>query len=130
VDGHGSGTCYTVCTMLRRVLAVAPLVSLVLVLACASPTLPLPPPELPHVGMGADADHVLLTATCGGAEGGATIIILNVSGSAPANDPGGLAVATSCGSWQAAVWAHKGDELTIYQDVGGQSSQTTTMQVP
>src|ERR1700722_9883127 len=44
------GTCYQVCTMLRRLLAVGPF--LVLAFACASPTLPLPPPEEPTIGAG------------------------------------------------------------------------------
>ena len=113
--------------MLRRALAVAPLL-LVLVLACASPTLPLPPPEIPTVGMGTDANHVKLTATCGGAEGGALIVVVN--NVAPAGQQVGGGYATACGSWEAEIWAHKGDALEITQEVGGQSSQQTTMQVP
>jgi hypothetical protein len=113
--------------MLRRVLAVAPLAALVLVLACASPTLPLPPPEIPTVGMGADANHVLLTATCGGVEGGAEVVVVN--NTAPPLEKLRGAYATTCGSWQAEIWAHSGDVLEITQVVGGESSQVTTMQV-
>ena len=113
--------------MLRRVLAVAPLASLALVLACASPTLPLPPPELPTVGMGSDANHVKLTASCGGAEGGAMIIIVNSA--APTQDQIIGTFASACGAWTQEVWAHKGDYLTITQDVGSETSQPATMQV-
>jgi hypothetical protein len=113
--------------MLRRVLAVAPLTALVLALGCASPTLPLPPPEIPTVGTGSDADHVLLTAGCGGAEGGAQIIVENYN--APGLEQIRGANATGCGSWQAEIWAHKGDSLTITQSVGAETSQSATMQV-
>lgn len=127
LSGLGPGTCYTVCNMVRRVLAVAPLGALALVLACASPTLPLPPPELPSVGMGSDANHVLLSAPCGGAEGDALIIVQN--NAAPADQTIGGGTATDCGSWQAEVYAHKGDYLTITQEVGSQVSQPATLQV-
>jgi hypothetical protein len=116
--------------MLRRVFAVALKAGLVLALvSCASPTLPLPPPEIPTVGMGSDANHVTLTASCGSVEGYAEVLIEN-----DAVPSGVLPIAgtyaTPCGSWSADVYAHKGDSLKITQVVGGESSQETTMQVP
>ena len=68
------GTCYIVCTMPRRLRVVGPFAALFASswrVACASPTLPLPPPEAPTQTAGPDADHVKLSAACGGAEGGA-----------------------------------------------------------
>jgi hypothetical protein len=113
--------------MVRRALAAALLGIALAAGGCASPTLPLPPPEVPSVSKGSDADHVTLTSSCGGAEDGALIVVINYS--APPEDQVGGAFATSCGSWQASVWAHKGDTLTITQQYGGQDSQSTTVQV-
>ena len=114
--------------MVRRVLAASLLLGWLLVVpGCASPTLPLPPPEIPSVGMGSDANHVLLTATCGGAESEAQIIVYNQSAPTLEQQRGGYA--TACGSWQVEIWAHKGDTLSISQVAGGEISQTATMQV-
>jgi hypothetical protein len=99
------------------VVATAAVVALV---ACASPTLPLPPPEAPVQSVGVDADHVQLTAGCGGAEDGATIVIINQN--APLDKAVGGALATGCGSWDSSVYAHSGDVLSITQDSGGVSS--------
>jgi len=101
--------------MPRRLLAAATFV--VLVLACASPTLPLPPPEAPSQEV-VDATHVTLTAGCGGAEAYATISVQY-----PAPDPNGATgvstSATGCGSWQLRqVYAHAGDVLVITQQYG------------
>lgn len=116
--------------MVRRVLAVAPAGLLLWALACASPTLPLPPPEAPTIGMGSDADHVRLMAPCGGAEGDAIIQIINENPNVPPDHYGSVVPATACGSWVAEVWAHKGDPLEISQELGTQTSQTTYIQVP
>jgi hypothetical protein len=116
--------------MLRRLLAVGPLVAIALAgRGCASPTLPLPPPAVPGVLPGADADHVRLVAVCGGAEGDAIVVIVNQN-PAVAND---LAVsgarADACGAWDATVWAHKGDFLHVTQEFGTTASPPTIVQV-
>lgn len=92
--------------------------------ACASPTLPLPPPEAPTQSEGVDADHVTLTASCGGAEGGALILIINED-EAPDRAVNG-SEANACGAWDASVLAHSGDTLTITQQAGTLSSGATT----
>jgi hypothetical protein len=119
------GTCYTVCTMVRRVLAVVPLLGLAF--ACASPTLPLPPPEVPTIEMGSDDNHVLLVEPCGGSEPDALINIINFNATG-ANEVTGL-FADGCGSWKAEVWAHVGDVLQIDQQVGEQIGQSIDVQV-
>jgi hypothetical protein len=116
--------------MLRRLLAVGPLVVFALAgRGCASPTLPLPPPAVPGVLPGADADHVRLVAPCSGAEGGAIIVVVNQN-PAVAND---LAVsgarANPCGAWDATVYAHKGDVLDVTQEFGTTASPPTTVQL-
>jgi len=101
--------------MPRRLLAAATFVALVL--ACASPTLPLPPPATPTVEV-VDSEHVTLSGPCYGAEPFATIYVQNDKEAEP--DAGvsvfGV-VATSCGSWSETVFARSGDQLTITQQL-------------
>jgi|SRR5580700_11201658 hypothetical protein len=105
--------------MIRRWLAAATFVALVL--ACASPTLPLPPPEAPAVET-VDATHVNLVAGCGGALPTATINVAN-QGPNGQGDPdptypgqvGSQAMVSQCGSWQLKVYARAGDNLMITQ---------------
>ena len=122
------GTCYIVCTMLRRLLAVGFLG--LLAVACASPTLPLPPPEEPTIGPGVDADHVKLAVPCGGADPGALIVIENTNTSVPGDEAVSGAVVSACGSWDATAYAHAGDYLEITQEIGTQVSQPLDLQVP
>jgi hypothetical protein len=117
--------------MLRRVLAVAPfLVLLVLAVACASPTLPLPPPMAPTIAAGADAHHFVLTAACGGADAGATIIIENTDTSLPDDERISGSLASGCGAWDATVYANLGDVLNITQDNGSVVSSPEVVQIP
>jgi hypothetical protein len=120
--------------MLRRlsdvVRSVAPLTAGVAILcgvACASPTLPLPPPEAPTQTPGVDAEHVELTAGCGGAQGGADIIIINqtVEATMPDQEVGVVSLASACGAWKASVFARSGDVLQISQEAGTLASDAT-----
>jgi hypothetical protein len=113
--------------MLRRLLAVGPLVALAM--ACASPTLPLPPPEEPDISPGVDADHITLTVGCGGAETGALIVIVNTNPAVPGDEAVGGAVVSNCGGWDATVFAHAGDFLDITQEIGTERSQPLVLQV-
>ena len=87
-------------------------------LACASPTLPLPPPGYPAVGVGADADHVVLASTCGAVEAWAMVVIVNQNTSIASSERGSVAFADGCGAWSAIVYAHAGDWLEIWQESG------------
>lgn len=102
-------------------------VCLAWVLACASPTLPLPPPELPTVEAGADLDHVHLTADCGGVEANAVIVIINENPAIAGDLAVSGALASSCGKWDATVYAHKGDALNITQESGTDRSLPTEL---
>jgi hypothetical protein len=95
-------------------------------IACESPTLPLPPPEAPTQTPGVDADHIKLTAGCGGAQAGANIFIINqtIETSAPEMAVGG-SLANGCGAWDAIVFAHTGDLLAILQEAGTVGSDPT-----
>lgn len=112
--------------MLRRVFAVGRFAPIALAFGCASPTLPLPPPEAPTQEV-ADTDHIKLVAACGAAESDATIVVENQH--APADQAIGGAIASDCGSWDATVYAHSGDALTIIQIIGSTSSLPTVVQV-
>jgi len=93
--------------------------------ACASPTLPLPPPEAP-TQVTVDAEHIKLTAGCGGAEGGAYIIIVNQTAQlVTPSEAGVVSLASDCGSWDATLFAHTGDTLAISQESGTQVSDST-----
>jgi hypothetical protein len=117
--------------MLRRVLAVAPLVALGLAcLACDSPTLPLPPPMVPTITAGASAHEFVLTATCGGAEAGAVIIIENTDTNIANDQRISGALASSCGAWNATVYANYGDVLNVTQDDGTVVSSPEVVQIP
>jgi hypothetical protein len=100
------------------------LLAALLAVSCASPTLPLPPPEAPTQTEGVDAAHVHLAAGCGGAQDGALIVIVNKN-VAPDMAVGG-AIATACGSWDSSVLAQSGDELLITQTSDDMASPPTT----
>jgi hypothetical protein len=97
--------------------------------ACASPTLPLPPPLAPTQTETADADHVKLAAPCGGAEPSALIVILNTNPSLAGDMAVSGSLANNCGAWDAIVYAHRGDVLSITQEMGTESSSHTHYQV-
>jgi hypothetical protein len=95
---------------------------------CESPTLPLPPPALPAVAPGPDANHVKLVSTCGGAEPNAVIVIVNSSPAVPPDEAVGGSISNGCGAWDAVVYAHVGDYLEITQEYG--TTRSTPIDVP
>jgi len=113
--------------MVRRVFAV---VSLVVagVAACASPTLPLPPPAVPNIGAGPMAGQVHLSSPCDGAEPGATVLVIN--NNEPVANRDAVTVADNCGSWSLNAYAQKGDYLQIQQIVGSEISSSVSVPVP
>jgi hypothetical protein len=98
-------------------------------LACASPTLPLPPPVAPTVET-TDAAHVKLVAGCGGALPQATIVVINRRASLPGDQAVSGAIADGCGAWDANVVAQRGDLLDITQESGTDISAPVTVSVP
>jgi hypothetical protein len=107
---------------------VAPLATVAVVwcVACASPTLPLPPPEAPMQTSGVDADHIKLSAGCGGAQASADIFIINQTLETTARDQAvSGSIADACGAWDASVLAHTGDVLAISQEAGTLGSDPT-----
>ena len=115
-------------TLSRRLApAVAAFVALC---ACASPTLPLPPPEAPSVAAGPDADHIALTAPCGAAEPSAILVVDNTNPMVANDQAISGTVADPCGSWNVpSVFAHNGDVLNITQQFGALISDSVTVVV-
>ncbi|MGA7120733.1 MAG: hypothetical protein WBY94_11580 [Polyangiaceae bacterium] len=118
--------------MQRRALAASPV--LALVMACASPTLPLPPPEEVSVGLGPDADHVTLIGLCGGTPRNVFVVVINEGGSkvpVPLDQSvGGARTDPTCGKWDATVFAHSGDLLSVTYDEDEFVSQSLLIGVP
>jgi hypothetical protein len=115
--------------MLRRMIAASPIV--LVAVACASPTLPLPPPLVPTISAGPDADHLKLTATCNYPERNSVIIVINENPGVPPGEAVGGALTDMCGAWSTIVFAHTGDLLDItYQLDGTVISQPAFVHVP
>jgi hypothetical protein len=114
--------------MVRRGLGVVALaVVAVLGSACASPTLPLPPPLVPTIGPGAMAGQVHLSSGCGGVQDSAYVLVTN--NNEPSAHRAVATVADTCGSWSLDTWANKGDTLEIQQIVGAEISDALIVQV-
>jgi len=91
-------------------------VAVALAVACASPTLPLPPPTVDSATAGATPGTVVLNGT---AEELGTILIINENSAVPPNqDVSGATVVqdkqTGAFTWTATVVGSNGDVLEIY----------------
>jgi hypothetical protein len=99
----------------------------VLVIACASPTLPLPPPGIPMQVM-TDSTHVQLTSDCGGVEPRTNVYVTNQTRTDPTMPgyEGPVVKASACGSWgPVTLFAKPFDTITVIQ-----SSDTTDISLP
>ena len=123
------GTCYPVCMRVRRLPAVFLLAAGVVAAGCLSPTLPLPPPEVPTQQM-ISSTQVALTAGCGGVQNNARVQVINASEAAPGGGMIGVVEqASGCGAWSATVFARTGDVLTITQETDAQDGLPLTVHV-
>ncbi|MDB4942825.1 MAG: hypothetical protein JWP97_2359 [Labilithrix sp.] len=98
-------------------------------LACASPTLPLPPPAAPTIASGVAPDTFQLTSI-EGAEPNALVIIVNRREDLAPYDRVSGTIADAHGTWTAFVKAAPGDVLDISQQSGSTQSPSTTVTVP
>ena len=117
---------------LRRALGHFRLVALagiVVVAACASPTLPLPPPAVPNVSASTEVGKVHLASTRG-AEANAIIVVYNRNPSVRLDQRFGGAQADGTGSWQADVFASHGDVVEVTQEFGTTRSPPIDVQIP
>jgi hypothetical protein len=96
--------------------------------ACESPTLPLPPPDLPGISKEASGE-VKLTSRYGAAPN-AIIVTYNLDPDVPLDKRVGGAQADAFGSWDATITASSMDEIDITQEVGAASSIPLTITIP
>jgi hypothetical protein len=109
---------------IRRVAAI-----FALVLSCASPTLPLPPPSLPSIAPSSTPGKFHLSSDHG-AEPNAIILIYNRNPSVPLDQRVSGAQADAVGTWDADVQASAGDYLDISQEFGTTRSPPITVSIP
>jgi hypothetical protein len=96
---------------------------------CLSPTLPLPPPEIPTQQM-ISSTQVALTSGCGGVQNSARVQVVNASEAAPGGGQIGVVEqATGCGSWSAMIFARTGDVLQITQSTDSEDGLPLTVHV-
>jgi hypothetical protein len=101
----------------------------VCLVACASPTLPLPPPEEPVISPSPQAGYVHLHSS-GGAEPNAIIVIVNEDTNVPLEERVTGSEADGTGSWDAEVFASTGDVLDVSEEYGDAKSAPTQVTVP
>ena len=119
--------CYTV-GMLRGWKCIFVGVAVAFAFGCMSPTLPLPPPAAPSELADTDPTKVTLHGT--NAQPASTIIIYNLNPQASENLNETQKVTATLvredGTWDATIFAMKGDTVTIYDIEDGEWSQSTT----
>ena len=98
--------------------------------ACVSPTLPLPPPELPSITQGTEPNRYVLAAGPGGAEANAFIITFNLNPDLPREQRVAGTQADEGGRWRVEIWARPGDCVDITQEVGTSRSPSLSITIP
>ncbi len=121
-----STTCYEVAMRLLRIGLWG--AAFAAALACTSPTLPLPPPALPTIGLGTEPSTYRLSSV-NGAEPHALIVVVNRNEALPRNKRVAGTIADEQGSWDVTVFASPGDVLDVSQESGDARSPGTTVTV-
>jgi len=125
--------CYQVCgmarTRVRRLLRVVFTAFFVLlIVACASPTLPLPPPAIPSIAPAGEGTYTLRSEH--GVEPNAVVVIYNQNVTLPLNQRVAATLADAEGTWDQTVVAAPQDILDVTQEFGTMRSGSTTFQIP
>ncbi|HRG99558.1 MAG TPA: hypothetical protein PLR99_25095 [Polyangiaceae bacterium] len=98
--------------------------------ACVSPTLPLPPPEVPSVTQGSEPNRYVLSAGPGGAEPDAFIITFNLNPTLARDQRVAGTQADELGRWRVEIWARPGDRVDVTQEVGTSRSPSLSITIP
>jgi len=100
--------------------------------ACESPTLPLPPPELPGISQVAgDSDPPLVKLTSQyGAAPYALVVTYNSDPRVPNDKAIGGARADANGSWDTTIEAFSEDTIEITQQIGAAESPPEIVTIP
>jgi hypothetical protein len=96
--------------------------------SCTTPTLPLPPPALPTIGVGPTAGTYHLTSDRG-ALPNALVVAVNRNETLPRNDRVAATLADANGSWDLVIKATGGDFIDLSQEDGSTRSPSTTVEV-
>lgn len=96
--------------------------------ACASPTLPLPPPDAPSITTGTESGTFLLSSERG-ASPGALILAINRNEGLPPERRIAGTFADDDGSWQLQVYAQVGDVLDLSQETTDAKSSTISVTI-
>lgn len=105
------------------------LVACVVLVACAAPTLPLPPPGAPVVEA-TDTPDVVRLVSVRGAQPDAVVLVVNENTSLPRATRVAATLADEAGSWSLEVAARPGDRLDVSQEYEGVRSSGTSVRVP
>ena len=97
-------------------------------IACTSPTLPLPPPSLPTVSVGSEPNTFRLKSERG-ALPNALIIAVNRNTTIPSDQRVEGTLADEQGSWELEMKANAGDFVDISQEDGTSRSSLVTVQL-
>lgn len=108
---------------MSRLVRIVAMAALAWGVACASPTLPLPPPAVPSVSR-TDATHVTLSSEQG-VEANSIVVIYNHNPAVTLEDRVSGVQADGNGSWTQTIVATKGDEVEITQELG--STRSTSL---
>lgn len=95
-------------------------------LACASPTLPLPPPSLPTVSVGAEPNTFHLRSDRG-ALPNALVLVVNANPALTLDQRVDGTFADEQGSWEIQVSGYSGDVVEVSQELGDQGSPTISV---
>ncbi|HVH44642.1 MAG TPA: hypothetical protein VM925_19945 [Labilithrix sp.] len=96
------------------------------VIACTSPTLPLPPPSLPTVSAGSEPNTFRLKSDKG-ALPNALIIVVNRNPSLSRDERVEGTLADEQGSWDLEIVGRTGDVVDVSQEHGDTQSGTTSV---
>lgn len=113
---------------LRRPFAALVASVAIVVAGCVAPTLPLPPPALPTVS--SNADGVVHLTSDRGVDANAIVVIYNRNPAVSLDKRVSGAQADGAGSWEADVFAKKGDVLDITQETGTTRSAPISLTIP
>lgn len=96
--------------------------------ACISPTLPLPPPTTPTISEGSAPDMVKLSSERG-VQPNALVVVVNLNDERPRHRRVAGTFADENGSWELEIHALPGDRLDVTQESQSVQSPPTTVTV-
>ena len=100
-----------------------------ILVACTSPTLPLPPPALPTISTGETAQTYHLKSEHGSIAN-ALVIAVNRDTTMKAEDRVTGTIADADGTWEMDVLGKPGDVLDVSQESGSNRSPTIDVTLP